>query len=723
MKTIVWLSEAADDAPMLGGKANSLRTLFRRGLPVPNGFVIPSSARPAGGEVSAEFEHELLAAFDKLGSPKVAVRSSAAGEDGGEDSWAGQFETYLDIEKSGLLEAVQKCWDSVSNERSQAYAGARGLSEETLISVVVQAMVPRELAGVMFSRDPRGINSDSIVIEAARGVGEKLVQGEVDPDGYEVNRDDLKIISRSLQAKVALVNDGQLAELARYALQIETLFGNPQDIEWAMVDGKIFILQARPITTLEATAMAGRIPNWQDQLLFRWGPVPGELYYMNDYADAIIDIVQADKIASFPEFIVTFRNSEVLWVCEQAKMTAMGKGLFLEQLHNPKSVEKWHEEYDKALVKKQGFEANLAGTSLKDLEKVEVAELLWQYYEILMNFWRPTIATELSNYGSSEVLNEMLAKSISDPKQLAKVANLLLLPEDYTYSQLEEFELAKTRDVQAHAKKYSWLLNSYAGPKTLDEEFFLERKSKLSKDIKEEAGAALEKQELAKRAAIFEYGLSDEAQLAAKMIVEAMLWQDGRKAKFLQSVEWKGKLLERAAELLGEPIERLRQLPVKTVVGRLSGDEAETFIGYLIKGEDVTYLNQTQNDLSWELYAYHNLRQTMDGVQGVVAARGRQLITHGAAVIVLDPKTKVDFPEGSILVAQMTTPDYIFYMRKAAALVTDTGGITSHAAIVSRELNLPCIVGTKNASSLFKTGDLLQINTLHGTALRMKKAQ
>lgn len=87
----------------------------------------------------------------------------------------------------------------------------------------------------------------------------------------------------------------------------------------------------------------------------------------------------------------------------------------------------------------------------------------------------------------------------------------------------------------------------------------------------------------------------------------------------------------------------------------------------------------------------------------------------------LDPKIEIVFPDGSILVAQMTTPDYIFYLRKASAVIADTGGITSHAAVVSRELNIPCIVGTKNATRLFHTGNLLQANTLHRTVLRIKK--
>ena len=140
MKNIVSLSDALDDTTKLGGKASSLRTLFRRGLPVPEAFVIPSNIK----KLTPELEQELLEAFDKLASKQVAVRSSGLSEDGDEDSWAGQFDTYLNIERAGLLEAINKCWQSIGNERSKAYASARGQNTEADIAVIVQCMIPSE---------------------------------------------------------------------------------------------------------------------------------------------------------------------------------------------------------------------------------------------------------------------------------------------------------------------------------------------------------------------------------------------------------------------------------------------------------------------------------------------------------------------------------------------------------------------------------------------------
>lgn len=718
MKNIVSLSDALDDTTKLGGKASSLRTLFRRGLPVPEAFVIPSNIK----KLTHELEQELLEAFDKLASKQVAVRSSGLSEDGDEDSWAGQFDTYLNIERAGLLEAINKCWQSIGNERSKAYASARGQNTEADIAVIVQCMIPSELSGVMFSQDPRGDNENSIVIEATKGVGEKLVQGEVNPDEYIVNRDKLDVEGRKLQSKEALLTDDKAKELADYALRIEALYGIPQDIEWAMAGGKTYILQARPITTLQHAFLDSIIPTWKDQLLFRWGPVPGELYYMNDYVDALASVTKADKIDYFPEMLLVFQNSEVLYVCEQAKWDEMAEMWFKALLDDPDQVVKQRKDYDQAVEVKHMFERQLAQANIESLNKEQLSNLFQQYYDLLLSFWRPTIPTEMANYGSTAVLNELLAKHITDEKERSSASNALLLPTDFTYSQQEEFELARATDLRAHAEKWQWLTNSYVGPQELDYQFFVDRKSRLDTDVEAKTTKELADQKNTQQQIIETHNLSDGVVDTAKMIVDAMLWQDHRKSELLKSVLWKGRMLVRAAELLGKTEEELRSVPVKGVIALLQGDATEPYAGYRFNGTDVINLTQAQNNLGWELYAYHALRQNMDGVQGVVASRGSQLITHGHAVVVLDPKSKVDFPEGSILVAQMTTPDYIFFMRKASAIVTDTGGITSHAAIVSRELNVPCIVGSKNATSLFQTGDLLQVNTLHGTALRMKKA-
>lgn len=217
MGAIRWIREVVfADAAWAGGKAAALGELARAGFRVPDGFVVPASG----------CEHEALDAFRALGSPLVAVRSSAASEDGRTASWAGQFETFLGVDGAGLLDAIARCRASGGGKRAAAYGG--GAPQR--VAVVVQAMVPADAAGVAFSVDPVS-GARRVVIEAVRGLGDALVSGRVHPDPDAIG--------------VA-----QTEEIVETVRRIESCFGYPVDVEWAIADGVLYVLQARPITTL-----------------------------------------------------------------------------------------------------------------------------------------------------------------------------------------------------------------------------------------------------------------------------------------------------------------------------------------------------------------------------------------------------------------------------------------------------------------------------------------
>jgi pyruvate,water dikinase len=130
---------------------------------------------------------------------------------------------------------------------------------------------------------------------------------------------------------------------------------------------------------------------------------------------------------------------------------------------------------------------------------------------------------------------------------------------------------------------------------------------------------------------------------------------------------------------------------------------------------DWSLLTEEEAEVAWKAYAQEKVEKSADNrLVGVVASVGDKNIMTATATIVMDPHTGADFPKGNILVAPMTSPDYVMLMRKASAVVTDTGGITSHAAIVSRELGIPCIVGTKLATQVIKDGDEVVVDTDNG---------
>jgi phosphohistidine swiveling domain-containing protein len=259
----------------IGGKAGGLAALGASGLAIPEWFAVRA---PNGDEVASELPaaltEELLQAVGGLADPNglLAVRSSAVEEDGVEHSFAGQFESFLYVTPGDVPERVRDVWRTAASARVDAYRRERGIAGPArLPAVVVQRMIDPDVAGVAFSADPVSGQRGVCVVSAAYGVGSGLVSGDAEADTYRVARDGT-IIDRRIVAKqtaqrrgpagpvtVAVPNDvavrpalddAQIRTVAAMARAAEQHFGRPQDIEWAMAGGRLFLLQSRPITSL-----------------------------------------------------------------------------------------------------------------------------------------------------------------------------------------------------------------------------------------------------------------------------------------------------------------------------------------------------------------------------------------------------------------------------------------------------------------------------------------
>jgi phosphoenolpyruvate synthase/pyruvate phosphate dikinase len=266
----------SEDIPSVGGKGASLGEMTSAGIPVPPGFVVTTDAFVDfcnnNQQITDEFVDEVMSAFDELGAEKVATRSSAIAEDSPGASWAGQFESFLNVTRDNLIESIQKCWQSAAAGSVQTYAAQQQTEKSQLaVAVVVQKMVNSEESGVVFTINPVTNNHKEIMIEAIYGLGELLVQGMITPDNYILNKDDLLVVQQHIVAKnrMLIYRDGenvetdvpldkssepcldahQLAELGQIVKIIENHYGVPQDIEWAMEAGKLYIVQSRPVTT------------------------------------------------------------------------------------------------------------------------------------------------------------------------------------------------------------------------------------------------------------------------------------------------------------------------------------------------------------------------------------------------------------------------------------------------------------------------------------------
>ena len=216
----------------VGGKAKGLDLLIRHRFTVPKGFVVT--------DIDQIDEEAVYQAFDSLNVLQVSVRSSASNEDQSVASNAGQYETCLFVDRLHLLQSIRKCLASLDSHRVKDYAEHFDLSQGTM-NIVVQEMVDSEKAGVMFTASPN--NGSAILIEAVEGQGENLVSGQVAAHRYEISRKCYRSCSDDL------LNESEIKQLYEIGKKVRTAFGEEKDIEWAMKDGKLFLLQMRPITT------------------------------------------------------------------------------------------------------------------------------------------------------------------------------------------------------------------------------------------------------------------------------------------------------------------------------------------------------------------------------------------------------------------------------------------------------------------------------------------
>jgi pyruvate,water dikinase len=243
------------DAPRAGCKAATLGALRRAGFPVPDGVVVTTEAlahtlqveaAPLPGEVSAA----VAAAAERLGSGPLAVRSSGVDEDLAGASYAGQYETVLGVPAAELPAAVRRCWASAFTRHVAAYRRSNGAAGSVAMAVLVQPMVAADAAGVAFTADPVNGDRETTVVNAVRGLGDRLAAGSASPDEWVVRAG----AATCRAAPEGVIGAEAAADVAALARRVEAHLGTPQDIEWALAGGELVLLQARPITALPGQA-------------------------------------------------------------------------------------------------------------------------------------------------------------------------------------------------------------------------------------------------------------------------------------------------------------------------------------------------------------------------------------------------------------------------------------------------------------------------------------
>jgi len=382
MDHVRWFQDIrVSDSESVGGKGANLGELTFANLPVPPGFVITSDAyryAVGQGEVESELagvlaavtsqstdelnraaKHasdllcslalpedlaaSILGAYHQLGEGvRVAVRSSGTGEDSSDTSFAGMNATFTNVRgDQDLLDSVRRCWASLYGARVLSYRNTRQLHDVPAMGVIVQEMVASERSGVMFTADPSTSDTSKIVIDAAFGQGEVVVSGEVECDTYILSKTGPTLVSARIgskefkitrgpddrdlrvdlspgEATTRVLSDDDAIALARLGLQVEAHYRAPQDTEWAIAGDTIYVVQSRPITTLDATqqvtlAPAQRLPLIQG-LAASPGRVVGTVRILDspDQGDELLNgEILVAKMTS-PDWVPTMRRAGAL---------------------------------------------------------------------------------------------------------------------------------------------------------------------------------------------------------------------------------------------------------------------------------------------------------------------------------------------------------------------------------------------------------------------------
>lgn len=622
-----------------GGKATNLAILLQNNIPVPDGVAVGLDAFKNDGQLTENAKKEISSHLirDKL----YAVRSSALSEDTVDASWAGQFESFLDVKPEEVLAKVEECHNS-AKKRAKSYANDKKIDSFN-IAVVIQEMLAPEYAGVLFTKDPL-TGDERMVTEYVEGLGEELVSGRADPKRAILNTEDANELPFSA------------AQLSDLALKVEQIFNTPQDIEWVWNQKKIWLVQARPITATQKSREKYYLGEPAD--LFYWGPSRAKPIYMSDFmaaAEQLFLQMAGDKeMPNPPKTVVLFDEGKMVWLSNAQEFVDFTKLTFkayekLDRIDN--DIRLWNESV-KALSRLSG----------KDRD------------EGLVKSWLHTEFAEFSLYGAETVLIERLSRFDNETRQ--SIWSAFTVPDNEVFLSRIDKELALNKDPVFMASKYPWIQDGYDGVSGNAEEYFCKRLKIIGDEIIiDRKDVQSIRNDLEKR-----LKLTTKEVQSLNLTRKLAEFMDNRKAWMMQT-----------------------RCLISHNVGKINH-------GWFFDNGKTVLIGQDDTHELWQRYV--EFKSSSSAVTGVVASNGGKHFINGEAVIVTDPNDAVE--DGKIIIVPSTSPSYVPLMRKAKALVTDHGGMMSHAAIVAREFNLPCIVGTRQATKLIKTGDKVVLDLIRG---------
>ena len=747
---LVRFKDVTDDLlSQCGGKGASLVKLKRAGLPVPDGYILTP------GSDLTETESILK---DLKGT--YAVRSSAINEDGELASFAGAYETITDVKVSDINKAVDKVRASAENIRVSAYAKERNVSLEG-IAVVIQEFVKADIAGVIFTADPVSGSSARMTGNYVKGEGELLVSGVA--DAKEFFFDTMKY---AYNGDVEFLPYAK--KLYRYSKKIRDLWGCETDIEWAISDGKLYILQARPITTITRG----------DEMLYDLnGSYAGDFLMTRTNVGEIFGMPVSpvtysvqDKICdsvAMPHFIdnicgQAYLNVSVVASCivslgfsekNANKMIKDIVGKLPEGVTVPVYPVKGSETVGKVIAllkpkrKSKGKGLDYSESIIKAIDDLDSKEDLRAFWNedllpyimtslaeifkgvnitglfTVRNRIEKTCGEELANRlltGCSGLidsmkplllLEELAEGKISKEYYIAECGHRhsnemeLMMPFPYEKGDFPDYLIKDHLSSGISVRKMK-----EASEKQFEEalkEFdslFPSKSSKIRKDLAKYASANEDRERVRNK------GVKIFCALRKYLLrVEKVLGIE-KDGIFMLYIDEILELLE------GKNGIKERIAPRREIYNRFL--EYPQFPNIILGRFDPdSWLKDPERRGDFYSMTMDMSQISDDSVKGFPGASG---IVTGRVRVISDIKDASLLEEGEILVTCATNIGWTVYFPKAAAIVTDIGAPLSHAAIVAREFGIPAVVGCGNATTVLKTGDIVTVNGALGT-VELKK--
>ncbi|MBD3255887.1 MAG: hypothetical protein GF383_12395 [Candidatus Lokiarchaeota archaeon] len=860
-----------EDVEIVGNKAAKLAEIIRQDFSVPNGFVITTHAYEdflklndldkeikrrlqeidvndlnliqsvaksikeviLSKSLSNELKELIEKQFNGLKGKTVAVRSSGTAEDLTNASFAGQYDSYLNIDTyKNVIKAIKKCYASLWTTRAIHYRLTNKIPlKKVMIAVIIQEMVPAHAGGVLFTKNPVSKDKSEIIVESTLGLGDSVVSGNINPDLFKIARAEisqsksLKILSKEQSEKSHFsLKEEQVLKLARIGLKIENYFGAPQDIEWALDQrGNFQILQTRPITSIDKIAPMENVcysrgysdDYWNDNCTPLYFNLLGDqlTYVVNMELNSImgykrmdskllrlhkghvyfnLDVLKRKVQYEIPPFL---RNEDVMNYFPQGggkygKLTVkdlsfkLPKRIIAElriKFHDPdgainKTASKYEEwTQNKFIPYCQNFDSEL--DRLKNTENLgQLLGLAESIDDIMVNHFRLVrYGIPVHNIGVNLMLQYLL-KRLLGKKNMVRLYPILIsglehkLAETneeihYLASLVQDSQKIKRLILESPSKKLMSYISSETDPEIQvfykEVEKFLEnygdrgftrevfyprwreapeyvfdilkslvkgkeqefkRVKEKNRQHRENIVKFVEAKIRSQRFGFIKWKLvSKILELSRRYIVfrEAQRFNLDRWITRNRNVYLKigGILQDKGILKDKEDIFFLYKREIKNIVQAILNNET-------IKNYKPTIQKRITDFLKYEdtvppkfiqgSYEFNDPESSKDKIflyKGIPASQG--IITGKARVIAkIEEITKV--ADGEILVVSRTDPGWTPVFSKIGGLITETGGILSHGAVVSREYGIPAVTNIPKACTLFETGSILTVNGFTG---------